>query len=96
MFGPDGQLKPIAEMPEDARRALASVETDETAIEGAAVGVVRKVKMNDKIRALDSIGKHLGMFVEKIDHTFTALTPKQRAERVAALLAAASERKGGA
>jgi len=26
-------------------------------------------KLHDKVRALDSIGKHLGMFIDKVEHT---------------------------
>lgn len=35
------------------------------------------VKMHDKIAALDRLGKHLGMFVEKVDHTSSdgSMTP---------------------
>lgn len=28
-----------------------------------------KIRMNDKLTALEKIGKHLGMFVEKVEHT---------------------------
>ncbi len=45
-----------------------------------------------RVRALELVGKHLGMFTEKLDLTVTALTPDQKAERVREILVRASER----
>jgi len=65
VFTAEGALRPIGEIPEDARRALASVETVERQVEaddGPVVrSVVRKVKLHDKLRALELAAKHLGL-----------------------------------
>jgi hypothetical protein len=53
-FGPAGGLLPLAEMPEDVRRAISSVE-----IEGStrSHGELTKVKFWDKVRGLELVTK---------------------------------------
>jgi len=79
-------LQDAKRMPEKIRRAIASVEVDEL-FEGsgedrAQVGFTRKVKFVDKLRALELLGKHLGMFVEKHELvagvTLEQLMPKSK------------------
>lgn len=61
-FAEDGSLLPLQEMPENVSKALQSVETDEMfAGRGAyrvKIGRTRKVKIADKIRALELLAKH--------------------------------------
>ena len=58
---PDGvRIKDISELPDDKRRALH--EASETTTEHG--GTIR-VKVHDKKAALDSLGRHLGMFVDR-------------------------------
>ncbi len=53
-----------------------------------------EVKTNDKIKALELMGKYLGMFVEKVEHTgkdggpiqYEDMTPEERRKRIAELL----------
>lgn len=45
-----------------------------------------------KVRALELLGKHLQLFVEKVDLRVDAMTPEERAARAAALLATARSR----
>lgn len=60
-WGPDGvQLKDSATL--DAARRRAIVEVSET-----AKGV--KIKLADKNSALDKLGRYLGMFVDKVEHS---------------------------
>lgn len=66
----DGALKGIRELDDDAAGALASVEsyeekTGEEDVE--AFGTTRKIKTYDKVKALDSLARHLGMFTDKMD-----------------------------
>lgn len=64
-FGPDGvKLKDLDGMDDDAARCIA--EVSETTSQG---GGSIKFKLHDKKGALDSIARHLGMFVEKHEHT---------------------------
>lgn len=54
----------------------------EATIEESAQGRVRvKVKLADKNRALDTIGRHLGMFVQKHEHSGPAGGPIETNER---------------
>lgn len=66
----DGALKGIRDLDDDAAGALASVEsyeekTGEEDVE--ALGTTRKIKTYDKVKALDSLARHLGMFNDKMD-----------------------------
>lgn len=45
-----------------------------------------------KVRALELLGKHLQLFVEKVELKVDALTPEERAARAAALIATARNR----
>lgn len=71
-FDENGRLLPIREIPEDIRRAICGVETDEL-FEGRgrdreAVGVTRKVKFWDKARALELLARHLGILRDRVDN----------------------------
>lgn len=64
-YNVDGALKPIRDMDDDAAAALAGVEVyeEKTGDEDVeAVGSTKKIKVFDKVKALEALGKHLGMF----------------------------------
>ncbi len=64
---PDGSLKPLDAMDEDTRRALAGIEVNEIRdADGVVIGFVKKIKLADKLRALELLDKHLGMFGDRI------------------------------
>lgn len=67
-FNTDGSLKEIGEMDEKTRRIISSLETDEIfAGRGGArkkIGVTRKLKLADKMKALEMIGRHFKMFTD--------------------------------
>lgn len=72
-FDENGNLKPIHELDDDTAAAIAGLEAEEL-YEGRGedrehTGRLRKIKLSDKKGALDSLGKHLGMFVERHEHT---------------------------
>ncbi len=89
LYDQDGALKAITELDDDTAASLSGVETD-TVTKGedeAAVRVVtRKVRRWDKVKALELIGKQLGMFVEQVEHsgnmTVVFDDPTQRPEQV--------------
>lgn len=70
-FNPNGTLKPPAEWPDDIARSLASTETLEvfagTGAMRVKIGETQKVKIWDKTKALELLGKHLKMFTEKVE-----------------------------
>ena len=84
----DGKLKPVREMPEDLRRAIAGVESDEIwdwvedddgERRRELVGFTRKVKFWDKTRSLELLGKHLKLFTDVVKHEgFDALAESLR------------------
>lgn len=73
-FDGKGRLLPLSKMPEDVRRAISGVEVEELwgdDGEGGRtqVGVLRKVKFWDKGKALDQLGRHLGLFKDRVEFT---------------------------
>lgn len=91
LFGKDGGIRPMHEMPEDARRALSSYE--EVLKEDGSL--VRKVRLWDKPRALEMLGKHLKLFVEVLEAKVEVdgFSDEERAERIASLLERARTRR---
>lgn len=70
-FDEGGNLLPVHKMPSEARAALAGIETEEL-FEGQGderqiSGLSRKVKHWDKVKALELVGKHLGMWRDKVE-----------------------------
>ena len=62
LFHGDGNLKQIAEMDDDTRAGIASFEIDERKVDGVVVGRTTKIKLWDKIRALEMGMRHLGLY----------------------------------
>lgn len=63
LYGADGELLAIQDLPEDVRMALTSVEFEQKGSPDAPV-FVRKVKWAQKQGAREQAMKHLGMFLE--------------------------------
>jgi phage terminase small subunit len=68
------RAKGFEEMPEGASRALQAIDEHRAIKEdadGNKVTVYDKVnfRMHDKLKALDLLGKHLGMFKERVEHS---------------------------
>jgi hypothetical protein len=73
LFDAEGYLKPLKDIPEDARRAIAGLEVEEIwgdadDGEGAkgrvVVGRTKKLKLASKVEALKLLGQHLKLFTE--------------------------------
>jgi phage terminase small subunit len=67
-YDENGNLKPISEMPEPLRLAIISVETEEL-FDGRGddrehIGTAKTIKIQDRLRALELLGKHLKMFTD--------------------------------
>jgi len=65
-FTEGGQLKPLHEMDEDTRRAISGLEVSALYADGENIGRLSKIKLSDKLRALELLGKHVGMFDQKV------------------------------
>lgn len=87
-YSESGSLLPIHEIPESIRRAIAGVKVFDE-FEGSGqdrmkIGETVEVKFNDKIKALELLGRHLKLFTDKVEHSGTV--------DLAARLAAARKR----
>ncbi|WP_019646187.1 terminase small subunit [Novispirillum itersonii] len=100
VFRPDGALIPVADLPEDVAAALAAVDLATVGKGEGAVEHIAKIKTADKLRALENLARHLGMFRERVEVSgpgggpveVSALTPAERAARVQALIDIAAAR----
>lgn len=67
-FDEMGQLKPLGEIPEDVRRAIAGIEVNEIfdgqGEQKSVIGLAKKIKLWDKPKSLELIGKHLRLFTD--------------------------------
>lgn len=109
LFNKNGVLKPVNQWPDDLARAVAALDIDELFDGGGGrrtqIGVARKVKLTDKLRALEMLGRSFGLFKDKVevrtsveqmsDEELSALVAELRDLR-AALAEGAAESGGGA
>ncbi len=63
LFDENGKLKPVAELDEVTRAAVESVEVD------PETGRVKRIGMAKKGQNLERLGRHLGMFTDKVEHS---------------------------
>lgn len=68
-YSAKGDLLPVPDMPDDIRLVLAGADIHMDITDGVEVGETRKIKLLDKLRALELIGKHLKLFTEKVEHS---------------------------
>ena len=68
-FNEDGDLIAIHELPDDVAAAVAGMDVSEIKEGAYPIGSLKKIKFADKNRALDSLGRHLGLFIDKTEIT---------------------------
>lgn len=71
LFDANGNPRPIADIPEHARRAIIGCDVVQL-YEGAGQtrkqdGEVRKIRLADKVRALELLGRHLGIIRDRVE-----------------------------
>jgi phage terminase small subunit len=78
LFTEEGNLVDIVNLPDDIAMSMAGVEIVATHQsdaekkengEGSKVEYTHKFKLNDRMKALDSLAKHLGMYTVKHEHS---------------------------
>ena len=79
----DGELKPVSEWPEATARAVSGIEVDNlVGDDGKFEGTKHKVKLADKLKAIEMMMKHRRMMVDKVEHsgklTLEALVEESR------------------
>lgn len=71
LYNENGKLKNIQDIDKDTVKAIASLETleeyDGYGDDREKIGDTQKVKLLDKTKALELLGRHLGIFNDKID-----------------------------
>lgn len=71
LYGDDGQLLPVREWPLIWRQGLvAGVDIEEISVEGVKMGEVKKIRLSDRVKRLELIGKHVRVnaFQEVVQH----------------------------
>lgn len=71
-FDDQGRLLKIKDMPERVARSLASCDLEVKFVgkgDDAEEVTTKKIKFNDKLKAIDSICKQLGLYIEKVEHS---------------------------
>lgn len=74
LYDEHGALKPVKEWPLIWRKGLvAGLDVEELRADGVVMGLVKKVKLSDRIRRLELIGKHVDVqaFRERVEHDVT-------------------------
>ena len=64
IFDEEGNLRPVEELDEDTARAIAGVEVTQMADGNTKT----KVRTIDKSKALETLARHLGMLVDRVQH----------------------------
>lgn len=89
LFDEAGELRNIANMPEEIRRAISSIETVRQKGEDGQVELVRKIRFWDKNQALQSLAKWKRMLVDQKEvgapGEFDALSDEEVDRELAAL-----------
>ncbi|MCF3934334.1 terminase small subunit [Acuticoccus sp. M5D2P5] len=71
LYAEDGALRPVRDWPKVWRKGLvAGIDVEEIREEGVVIGLVRKVKLSDRVKRLELIGKHVDVqaFREQVEH----------------------------
>ena len=69
-------MKPLSEIDDDTRAAIAGIELSEIRDgDGTPIGVLKKIKIADKLVALDKLARNLGLLQDKLN---SAATPRTR------------------
>lgn len=80
LYDESGALKPVADWPPIWRKGLvAGLDVEEIRADGAVIGIIRKVKLSDRVKRLELIGKHVDVqaFRERVEHSGTGGAPIQ-------------------
>lgn len=84
LFQEDGSLKPVTEWPEHVKNAIESITTDCKVVVDKDGNIstktyIKDVKFSSRTKAYELLGKHFGMFEEKlrVTHDYKGKTPEE-------------------
>jgi phage terminase small subunit len=72
LYDEHGSLKPVKEWPKIWRQGLIQgMDIEQISVDGSSIGTVAKIKLSDRVKRLELIGKHVGVqaFKEQIEIT---------------------------
>jgi phage terminase small subunit len=76
LFNPDGTMKPLDELDDDTAAVIAGLGLAEIRDgEGSPIGVLKKIKIADKLVALDKLARNLGLLLDKLKISGDAENP---------------------
>jgi phage terminase small subunit len=86
IFDETGALKKPKDWPDDVARAATYLDVDEIwdgrGNDRTQIGVTKRVKFSDKLKALELLGKHKKMFIDRVEvETKTDLADELRKAR---------------
>lgn len=84
LFDADGNPRNINELPDNARQAISAVTTSEFKDKAGNSYITTKVQLHDKLRALEMLGKYLGIFEKKESQSSGTETIEQYIRRLEA------------
>lgn len=98
LFDPDGNLKPPQEWTVEQGQALASFEVikKNAAAGDGLIDTVHRVKFIDKTKALDLLSKHLGLLIDRVEHSGSVDLKLADADLLAKVAAARAKLADGA
>lgn len=66
-FDANGNLLPVSQMPEDVRRAMSGLDTEEFQRDDGLAGRARRIRSWDKVKAIELLMRHNGMLRDKVE-----------------------------
>ena len=70
LYDKQGNLLPVHKLPRHVTAAISSIEVVKKNLEAGdgKVDTIHKVRLWDKLKALEALAKHFGLLVEKVEH----------------------------
>ena len=69
LLNDDGTIKKVSEWPDEVVSAVAGLDISDVKADGCVIGTIKKLKITDRLKAVELIGKNLGTFTEKHVHS---------------------------
>jgi len=73
LFDDDGSIKLVRDWDDDTAACVSEIHVNEifggSGDQKQAIGLAKKINTRDKVKALELLGKHLGMFKERVEHS---------------------------